>query len=475
MGHRWQTYRRTFIDTDADKTQDVGELTVYEQQFLFYQTRDVENTQFVTRSGNDVVHADPGFKYLPIKASGQNFILDPAANASQFDEWGIDRGDFEQSATEAALNMDGGDGDDYLYGGVLGDTLLGGAGNDYLVGNLGNDNLQGGGGADQLFGHSPAVGAGATAFPAITQALPANFPVGAAAETYVYDLAAPFLNLPSTARPGVTLAAGTSANFDDKAFGLDGSSPGERLSNFTEVGDFNGDGQTDFLVSGTTSSYLLFGPVDLNDFASVAPQSEIIIDQSALGQPAERFGDINGDGRADLVFLKNALNRTEVTIIFGNATAGTNAQSQPVLWPRTWDASFLTNVLNLTNSRHITLDGGQLSPHDVTAQVLNYNGDSRDDLLLAAPTTAGTFTRTEDFDVTPNFGENSGVIVVAGNQLFVAGLRSVSRQPDQHGALPHGRERRHPGHGPARRDHEQRGQLPRNGRQWFHLCPRLRR
>jgi ELWxxDGT repeat protein len=413
-----QSYRRTFLDANGDKVQNAGEFTVYEQRYLFYQTREVENTQFVTRSGNDVVHGDAGFKFLPIKASGLSFIVDPAANASLFDEWGIDRGDFEQGASEAALAIDAGDGNDFLFGGVLDDSLLGGSGNDLLVGSLGNDSLDGGGGADQLYGHTPSVVA--TAYPPATQSLPANFPVGAAAETYVYDLAAPFLNLPASVRTGVSLTAGTISNFDDKAFGLDGTVPGERLSEIVEVGDFNGDGQTDYLASGSTTSYLLFGPVDLHDFVSVGTQAEILIDQSALGTPAERFGDINGDGRDDLVFVKNGLRRTEVTIIFGAATAGVDAFAQPILWPRTWDATFVANTLTTANSRHLTLDGGQLSPNDVKAQVLNFDGDARHDLLLSAPTTAGTFTRTEEYTITPTFGMNAQQQLIASDQLFVA-------------------------------------------------------
>ncbi len=419
-----QKFRTTFIDTNGDRSQQPAELTVYEQQYLYYQTRDVENTQFVTRSGNDVVHADPGFQFLPILASGQGFVLNPAANAASFDEYGIKPGHFEQGATEGAIRIDGGEGNDFLFGGVLDDTLEGGGGNDYLVGNLGNDNLFGGGGADQIFGHSPAVGTGLTAYPVAPQALPQGFPSGAASEPYVYDLAAPFLNLPSTARPGVTLTSGTISNFDDKAFGLDGSAPGERLSNLTEVGDFNGDGQTDFLASGVNQSYLLFGPINLENFASVAPQSEIIIDQSALGRPAERFGDINGDGRADLVFVKNALNRTEVTVIFGNPTAGTNTLAQTVLWPRTWNASFASSVLNTTNSRKFTLDGSQLSPNDVKAQVLNHNGDHRADLLLSAPTTAGTLAVAETVQVD---GTTLAAVVASGTPFVVTGSGQLHR------------------------------------------------
>ena len=48
--------------------------------------------------------------------------------------------------------MDGGGGDDYLFGNGGKDHMLGSAGNDYLDGGKGNDILDGGSGDDQLFG-----------------------------------------------------------------------------------------------------------------------------------------------------------------------------------------------------------------------------------------------------------------------------------------------------------------------------------
>ncbi len=131
---------------------------MYQQEFAYYQTRDVEQTQIELRSGNDTFHANPGFRFLP--------LVTPT-NVDDFDTWGIELGDFEQGATEAALTINGGSGDDRLFGGVLAIRYNGGSGNDYVVGGLGDDQLAGSGGNDQLFGNVPESG--------LLQTLPITF------------------------------------------------------------------------------------------------------------------------------------------------------------------------------------------------------------------------------------------------------------------------------------------------------------
>ncbi len=149
-------------------------MTVYEQQYLYYQTRDVWNTQFVTRSGNDVVHADPGFQFLPIQTSGQGFSSESAANAASFDEYGIKPGHSNRVPPKVRSELMAG-GNRLPVRRRLNDTLEAAAGNDYLVGNLGNDNLFGGGGADQIFGHS-RLWHRLNGYPVARKPLPQGFP-----------------------------------------------------------------------------------------------------------------------------------------------------------------------------------------------------------------------------------------------------------------------------------------------------------
>lgn len=54
------------------------------------------------------------------------------------------------------FQIEGGQGNDYLYGGKGGDQISGGAGNDFLGGDLGNDTLDGGEDSDDLIGNGGA-------------------------------------------------------------------------------------------------------------------------------------------------------------------------------------------------------------------------------------------------------------------------------------------------------------------------------
>ncbi len=171
-----------------------GGTTIHQQEFYYYQTRDVEQTQIELRSGNDVFHADPGFQFLPVSGT---------FSASNFDSWGIELGDYEQGASEASLIINGGSGDDRLFGGVLADVINGGTGNDDIVGNLGDDTIEGGGGNDRLFGNKAneiLIKSTPDSF-----VLPPGFPNPSPSEPFIYTLAAPFLEISAPERPGVSI------------------------------------------------------------------------------------------------------------------------------------------------------------------------------------------------------------------------------------------------------------------------------
>ena len=47
----------------------------------------------------------------------------------------------------------------------------------------------------------------------------------------------------------------------------------DHLSQSQAIGDINGDGVPDLLISGNSHNYILFGPVNLNDVSSIDSQA----------------------------------------------------------------------------------------------------------------------------------------------------------------------------------------------------------
>ena len=56
-------------------------------------------------------------------------------------------------------------------------------------------------------------------------------------------------------------------------------------------------------ATGEGSQLGLLGPVELDSVADVAEEADLIV-SADVGRPASRMGDINGDGLADLVFIR---------------------------------------------------------------------------------------------------------------------------------------------------------------------------
>ena len=121
------------------------------------------------------------------------------------------------------------------------------------------------------------------------------------------------------------LGQGTSLNVGQAA-ALEGVSAGDRLQTARDVGDINGDGYDDYYFEGSKYGYIVFGPTSPTGISSIQDQADLIINISdttntanpIVGRLARGAGDIDGDGRNDLLFYN---------VPTGAVTAATNTSN----------------------------------------------------------------------------------------------------------------------------------------------------
>ncbi|MEZ6089231.1 MAG: calcium-binding protein [Pirellulaceae bacterium] len=375
-----------FVDADDDGIQDTGEAFV--QEYLYFQTRDTEQIQFSLQNGDDVLRLDSGFQFLPLIDQSGDLVADTSKSAL-YEEWGMDRGDAQQGASEQII-IHGGDGNDMLFGTPGRDIINGGAGGDTIVGGLGDDELVGDGGNDTIVGANLDASSTTSAYPFN----PTTEDISAASEVYRYVLSAPFSVLPDTIRTGISIndarvtTTTASSLITDEAFGIESTSVGDELSDLRSIGDFNKDGNDDFIISGRDQSYLMFGPLRLSGLESAVELADIVIDHATLGVPHQNKGDINNDGVADLAFVRRDGSDVLVTVVFGNAFASSTSTSTTP-WPRNWDATFASSLLSdsgsNSNSRRIRLSNRFLSATaSPTVHLLNHTPDVNTDIFVFA-------------------------------------------------------------------------------------------
>src|SRR5207247_2562172 len=138
-----------------------------------------------------------------------------------------------------------------------------------------------------------------------------------AVEEFNFDLATPLV-LPVPSAPTTTLPEQSTVPLPIRnTSALLGHSKNENLAGVQNVGDINGDRFDDFVVTGDDTAYVLLGPIDLTQSTDVQNRAEIVVDTSGLGRPASRMGDIDGDGWADLAFVRVSGATATVTVVFG--------------------------------------------------------------------------------------------------------------------------------------------------------------
>ena len=182
-------------------------------------------------------------------------------------------------------------------------------------------------------------------------------------EPFAFALATPLP--PVVADPqGVSLPRQSPAPIPvDRAFALIGSRSNEGLGQSRSVGDVNGDGFEDLLVSGISASYILLGPVELDAAESVASRANIKVDAASLISPATGHGDLNGDGFDDLVF-RSATEQNRLSVVFGSADL-----------PATLAAGATSILFDQPDP---------ISDVIISAHLLNWDGDRKADMLVRA-------------------------------------------------------------------------------------------
>ncbi|MCX6951788.1 MAG: alkaline phosphatase family protein, partial [Verrucomicrobia bacterium] len=162
---------------------------------------------------------------------------------------------------------------------------------------------------------------------------------------------------------GVDLAAGDTDIRD--AYRLTGQAANSRLSASMLLGDFNGDGYDDVVVSGRDFATILLGPVDLDGVEPAGQRGGVVIDLAGGWYLAESGGDINADGLADLVLARLNVEggNAQVAVLLG--------RHEPL---RSYAASDLPVV--------VTMDGASYARLAPTVRLLNWETTAGDDMAV---------------------------------------------------------------------------------------------
>ena len=157
---------------------------------------------------------------------------------------------------------------------------------------------------------------------------------GQASKRYTYDLARPVPSDTSTLPDGFNPIGLSESSI------VFGDNVGDQLAEVGVVGDVDGDGHEDYLFQNPTHAFLVLGPVVFSEPQPISDAAAVIFDLQSLGQITPHRGDVNADGRADLVFAKDG-NVSQINLVFGQFDL-----------PRYLDAGFHRSRRDRSRHRH---------------------------------------------------------------------------------------------------------------------------
>jgi hypothetical protein len=196
--------------------------------------------------------------------------------------------------------------------------------------------------------------------------------------------------IPASVNPTVYLANGT------KGFVVNGpggfNSMGYSVSN---GGDINGDGRTDLIIGATSSSkaYVIYGqdstgttpfPASINATTYLSDDTKgFVINGPGGGETGfsvSNAGDVNGDGRTDLIVGARTAN--QVYVIYGQDSTGATP----------FPASINVTTYLADGTKGFTVNGPQRSETGwAVSNDGDINGDGRTDLIVGAITVSQTY------------------------------------------------------------------------------------
>ena len=190
-------------------------------------------------------------------------------------------------------------------------------------------------------------------------------------------------------------------------------------TSFNSLGDINGDGFDDVIISQVNKSYVLFGKA--GGFSNSVTQDNFngrdgFVINGAGGQ-ALSHGDINNDGLEDIIVGQSSFTVTDklsTYVIYGDRNIGSTGS---------------INTSNLDSSQGFAIEYGVTGTGSRTSlSAADLNGDGTDDVVISTPGQNGGATYVvygTSATSSPTFGEtfvgdssNNNFVGTAGNDLI---------------------------------------------------------